>query len=54
VLTAWILLGHRGELLHLAPVVALYTVAAQGNRWRSAVVGAVAVAWSGLLGWWVT
>lgn len=50
VLTAWTLLGHRGELLHLATMVGLYTVAVQGNRRRTVGAGAVVVAWSALLG----
>jgi signal transduction histidine kinase len=50
VLTAWTLLGHRGELLNLALLVGLYTVAVQGNRRRTVVVGSVVVAWSALLG----
>ncbi|HLL64378.1 MAG TPA: sensor histidine kinase [Micromonosporaceae bacterium] len=50
-LTAWLVLGHRGELLHLPSMVALYTVAVRGDRRRSVLVGVVAVAWSGGLGW---
>src|SRR5690606_17468601 len=50
VLTAWTLLGHRGELLHLALLVALYTVAVLGSRRRTVVVGTAVVAWSALLG----
>jgi len=45
-LTAWYLLGHHGEALNLPTIVALYTVAVQGDRRRSLVVGCVAVAWS--------
>lgn len=51
-LTSWYLLGHRGELLALASMVALYTVAVRGGRRRTILVGAVAVVWSGALGWW--
>lgn len=50
-LTAWYLLGHRGELLNLPSIVALYTVAVQGTRRRSVLAGLVAVAWSAGLGW---
>jgi signal transduction histidine kinase len=53
VLTAWTLLGHRGELLNLPTMVGLYTVAAQGSRHRTVVVATAAVAWSALLGWYV-
>ena len=45
-LTAWYLLGHHGEALNLPTIVALYTVAVQGDRRRSLIVGAIAVAWS--------
>lgn len=45
-LTAWYLLGHHGEALNLPTIVALYTIAVQGDRRRSLIVGAVAVAWS--------
>jgi signal transduction histidine kinase len=47
--TALVLLGHRGEVLNLPSVVALYTAAVQGGRRRSLVVGAAAVMWFG--GW---
>jgi signal transduction histidine kinase len=50
-LTAWYLLGHRGELLNLPSMVALYTVAVRGGRRRSLLVGVVAVAWSAGLTW---
>jgi len=45
-LTAWYLLGHHGEALNLPTIVALYTVAVQGDRRRSLIVGALAVTWS--------
>ena len=45
-LTAWYLLGHHGEALNLPTIVALYTIAVQGDRRRSLIVGAVAVTWS--------
>ena len=48
-LTALYALGHYGELLNLPSVVALCTVAVQGNRRRSIIVGAFALAWSGVL-----
>lgn len=48
-LTGWFVLGHHGELLNLPTIVALYTVAAQGNRRRSLFVGAPAVLWSSAL-----
>jgi signal transduction histidine kinase len=44
--TAWYLLGHHGEALSVPTMVALYTVAAQGNRRRTTWVGVVAVVWS--------
>lgn len=49
-LTVWYVRGHHGELLNLPTLVALYTVAVQGTRARTLAVGAIAVAWSGLLG----
>jgi signal transduction histidine kinase len=52
VLTAWTLLGHRGELLNLPTMVGLFTMAAQGSRRRTVGIGVVAVAWSALLGWY--
>lgn len=51
VLTAWYVLGHRGELLNLAFLVALYTVAVQGGRRRSVLAGVMAVVCSGGLAW---
>ncbi|HZN73339.1 MAG TPA: hypothetical protein VFC00_16850 [Micromonosporaceae bacterium] len=45
--TSWCLLGHRGELLNLPSLVALYTVAAQGGR-RRRVAGAAACSSA----WW--
>jgi signal transduction histidine kinase len=44
------LLGHHGELLNLPVMVALYTVAARGPTHVTIIVGAVASATSGLLG----
>jgi signal transduction histidine kinase len=49
-LTGLFLLGHRGELLHLPAMVALYTVAVAGNRRRTIITGIVAAVWSGALG----
>ena len=46
-LSWWYLLGHHGEALNLPTMVGLYTVAVQGNRRRSVIVGVVAAAWSG-------
>ena len=48
-LTLWYAIDHRGELLNLPTMVALYTVAVQGDRRRSIAVGVVASAWSGAL-----
>jgi signal transduction histidine kinase len=45
-LTGLFALGHRGELLNLATMVALYTVAVQGSRRRTVIVGVVAAVWS--------
>jgi signal transduction histidine kinase len=45
-LTTWYFLGHHGEALNLPTIVALYTVAVQGDRRRSLIVGGVAVTWS--------
>ena len=50
-LTSLYALGHFGELLNLPTIVALYTVAVQGNRRRSIVVGAFAMLWSAGLAW---
>lgn len=47
VLTTWYLMDHHGELLNLPTMVGLYTVAVQGNRRRTLLVGTVASAWSG-------
>jgi len=44
--TTWYLLGHHGEALIVPTMVALYTVATQGDRRRTARVGVVAVVWS--------
>lgn len=49
-LTGLYLRGHHGELLNLPLMVALYTVATHGDRRRTLVVGTVAVAWAGVLG----
>lgn len=49
-LTGLYLLGHHGELLNLPVMVALYTVAVQGDRRTTIVTAVVASAWSGLLG----
>jgi signal transduction histidine kinase len=49
-LTGLYMRGHHGELLNLPLMVALYTVAVQGDRRRSVLVGVVAVTWSGVLG----
>lgn len=46
-LTGLYLIDHHGELLNLPTMVALYTVAVQGDRVRTLVVGAVASGWSG-------
>ena len=43
------LLGHHGELLNLPVMVALYTIAVQGDRRTSLVTGLAASTWSGLL-----
>jgi len=48
-LTTLYVLGHYGELLNLPTVVALYTVAVEGHRRRSIVVGASALTWSMVL-----
>lgn len=42
--------GHHGELLNLPVMVALYTVAVQGERRRTVLVGAIAVTVAGILG----
>jgi signal transduction histidine kinase len=49
-LTWLYLLGHHGELLNLPVMVALYTIAVQGDRRTTIIVGVVAAAWSGILG----
>lgn len=48
-LTLWYAIEHEGELLNLPTMVALYSVAVQGNRRRSIVVGVLASVWSGAL-----
>ncbi|MCK1794787.1 sensor histidine kinase [Streptomyces sp. XM4193] len=45
----WALNGHVGELLNLPVIVALYTVAVQGDRRRTVVTAVVASALSGLV-----
>ena len=45
-LTTWYLLGHHGQLLNLPTMVALYTVAALGDRRRSITVAVVAATWA--------
>jgi signal transduction histidine kinase len=45
-LTGWYALGHEGELLNLPTMVALYTVAVEGDRRRTVVVGVGAAVWS--------
>jgi len=49
--TTWYLLGHHGEALNVPTMVALYTVAAWGDRRRTTVVGVVAVVWSAAVSW---
>lgn len=49
-LTGWYVLGHHGELLNLPMMVALYTIAVQGNRRTTLVIALVAATWSGILG----
>ena len=49
-LSALYVLGHHGELLNLPVMVGLYTIAVQGDRRATIVVGVVAAAWSGVLG----
>lgn len=44
---AWALYGHIGELLNLPVIVALYTVAVQGHRRRTAITAVVAASASG-------
>jgi signal transduction histidine kinase len=48
-LTGWYVRGHHGEMLNLPTMVALYTVAAHGDRHRTIVTGAVAAAWAGVV-----
>lgn len=48
-LTLWYAIEHEGELLNLPTMVALYSVAVQGDRRRSIVVGVLASLWSGAL-----
>ena len=49
-LTGWYVMGHHGELLNLPVMVALYTVAVQGDRRTTLVTALVAATWSGILG----
>jgi signal transduction histidine kinase len=49
-LTGWYVLGHHGELLNLPTMVALYTIAVQGDRRTTVLTGAVGSVWSGILG----
>jgi signal transduction histidine kinase len=49
-LTGWYVLGHHGELLNLPVMVALYTIAVQGNRRLTLVTALVASTWAGILG----
>lgn len=49
-LTGWYVLGHHGELLNLPVMVALYTIAVQGERWTTVVTALVGCTWSGILG----
>jgi signal transduction histidine kinase len=44
-------LGHHGELLNLPVMVALYTIAVQGERRTTVVTAVIASAWSGILGY---
>jgi len=44
-------LGHNGELLNLPVMVALYTIAVQGERRTTVVTAVIASAWSGILGY---
>jgi signal transduction histidine kinase len=52
-LTTWFVLDHRGELLNLPTMVALYTVAVQGDRRTTTVVAVAAAAWFGTLAYLV-
>ncbi|HEY8526918.1 MAG TPA: histidine kinase [Acidimicrobiales bacterium] len=49
-LTGLYVLGHHGELLNLPVMVALYTVAVQGDRRRTLATALVSATWSGILG----
>ncbi|WP_234342986.1 sensor histidine kinase [Streptomyces fulvoviolaceus] len=49
----WALYGHIGELLNLPVIVALYTLAVQGNRRRTLRTGLVASLTSGAVALWV-
>ena len=48
-LTAWFALGHYGEILQLPTFVALYTIAVQGSRRLTMLMGAVSLLWSASL-----
>jgi signal transduction histidine kinase len=49
----WALHGHIGELLNLPTIVALYTVAVQGDRRRTLWTGLAAALASGVVALWV-
>ncbi|MFE4582383.1 sensor histidine kinase [Streptomyces chartreusis] len=49
----WALYGHIGELLNLPVIVALYTVAVQGDRRRTLWTGLIASFTSGAVALWV-
>ncbi|WP_151480738.1 sensor histidine kinase [Streptomyces albicerus] len=49
----WALYGHIGELLNLPVIVALYTVAVQGDRRRTLRTGLIASLTSGAVALWV-
>lgn len=49
----WALYGHIGELLNLPVIVALYTVAVQGDRRRTLWTGLIASFTSGAIALWV-
>ncbi|MGW5365141.1 sensor histidine kinase [Actinopolymorpha pittospori] len=48
-LAAWYAVGHRGELTGLPTMVALYTIAVQGDRRRTMLAGACTVVFFGVL-----
>jgi signal transduction histidine kinase len=49
-LSALYVRGHHGELLNLPVMVALYTIAVQGERRTTVVTAVIASTWSGILG----